>query len=189
MAKIISINQSDFELIAYCIEHNRQAQKMLYDKYSSKMLSVCRRYIKDIQFAEDIMVTAFVKAFKNLEKFEKKGSFEGWLRKIMVNESLSYLRSLKDKYTYDFPDIEPQEAAVAEMNLDMDQWQSLIDDLPNGCKMVFNLYVFDEFKHHEIAEKLNISVSTSKTQLAHAKKILQFKINQVNNFGHEKSTT
>jgi RNA polymerase sigma-70 factor (ECF subfamily) len=188
MAKVISINQSEFELIAWCLDNNRQAQKILYDKYSSKMLSVCRRYIKDLHFAEDIMVTAFIKAFKNLQKFENKGSFEGWLRRIMVNESLSYLRSQKDNYSYDFPISEAHEDAIADMNLDMERWQSLIDELPNGCKMVFNLFVFDEFKHHEIADKLNISVNTSKSQLAHAKKILQFKINQVNAFGHEKFT-
>lgn len=75
MAKIISIHQTDFELIALSLENNRQAQKMLYEKYSPTMLSICRRYIKDIHYAEDVMVTAFVKAFKNLVNFEKKGSF------------------------------------------------------------------------------------------------------------------
>lgn len=186
MAKIISIHQTDIELIAYCLENNRQAQKSLYDKYASKMLSVCRRYIKDIQYAEDIMVTAFVKAFKSLNKFENKGSFEGWLRRIMVNESLSFLRTQKDNYIFEINENDQYEDAVAELNLDMKQWQSLIDELPNGYKMVFNLFVFESFKHHEIAEQLNISINTSKSQLAHAKRILQFKINKINSLGNEK---
>ena len=187
MTKIISIHQNDFELITHCLEQNRQAQKSLYDRYANKMLSVCRRYIKDMQYAEDVMITAFVKAFKSLDKFEKKGSFEGWLRRIMVNESLSYLRSQKDHYIYKVNENDKYEEAEAEINLDMEQWQNVIDELPNGCKMVFNLFVFEEFKHHEIAEKLNININTSKSQLAHAKKLLQFKINQINALGNEKS--
>ena len=179
MTKIISIHQSDFELITHCLEQNRQAQKSLYDRYANKMLSVCRRYIKDMQYAEDVMITAFVKAFKSLDKFEKKGSFEGWLRRIMVNESLSYLRSQKDHYIYEVNENDKYEEAEAEINLDMEQWQNVIDELPNGCKMVFNLFVFEEFKHHEIAEKLNININTSKSQLAHAKKLLQFKIKTI----------
>lgn len=187
MAKIISIHQTDLELIKLSIDNNRQAQKALYDKYSPKMLSVCRRYINDLQYAEDVMVTAFVKIFKQLGQFENRGSFEGWIKRIMVNEAISYLRNQKDYFISEVKESEAYEEAVAEMNLDMEQWQNLIDELPKGCQMVFNLYVFEEFKHQEIANQLDISVSTSKTQLAHARKILQQKILNTQNFRHEQA--
>jgi len=187
MAKIISLNQTDLELIKLCLDNNRQAQKAMYDKYAPKMLSVCRRYIKDLQYAEDVMVIAFFKIFKRLNQFENKGSFEGWIKRIMVNEAISYLRSQKDYYINEVTDTDNSEEAVAEMNLDMEQWQNLIDELPKGCQMVFNLYVFEEYKHQEIAEQLQISISTSKTQLAHARKILQQKIMHLENFKYEQA--
>lgn len=105
----------------------------------------------------------------------------------MVNESLSYLRSHKLAFVYEINENDFREDAIADINLDVEHWQKLIDELPNGCKTVFNLHIFEGFKHQEIADKLSISVSTSKTQFAHAKKILQHKIIQHNSSGHEQS--
>ena len=93
--KIIHLHHEETELIKLAVENNRQAQQQIYSRFSSKMLSVCRQYIKDIQLAEDVMITAFMKVFTNLNKFEHKGSFEGWIRRIMVNECISYLRVQK----------------------------------------------------------------------------------------------
>lgn len=93
--KVINLHQEEHELIALAVENNRQAQQKIYSKFSPKMLGVCRQYIKDIHQAEDIMITAFMKVFTNLKNFERKGSFEGWIRRIMVNECISFLRVQK----------------------------------------------------------------------------------------------
>lgn len=154
-------------------EDNRQAQQMIYSKFSPKMLSVCRQYIKDIHHAEDLMITAFMKVFVNLKKFEHKGSFEGWIRRIMVNECISYIRAQKkvsfledEYYTEDsFNNI--------ESNFSVEDIQFLIDSLPEGYKMVFNLYAIEGYKHQEIADMLGISEGTSKSQLCHARKMLK----------------
>ncbi len=137
------------------------------------MLGVCRQYIKDVQFAEDVMINGFVKVFQNLASFEHRGSFEGWIRKIMVRESISYLRK-KQFVVYD--DEVYQKAGDQEdpsSIVDVEYVQQLIDNLPEGYKMVFLLYAIEGYKHHEIAEMLEISAGTSKSQLFKARKMLQ----------------
>ncbi|MDR6764309.1 RNA polymerase sigma-70 factor (ECF subfamily) [Flavobacterium sp. 2755] len=174
--KIIHLHQEETKVIKLAVENNRQAQQQIYSKFSSKMLSVCRQYIKDIQLAEDVMITAFMKVFTNLKNFEHKGSFEGWIRRIMVNECISYLRVQKKvKFTEDeffteesFNEIDSQ--------FTVDQIQFLIDALPDGYKMVFNLYAIEGYKHNEIAKMLGINEGTSKSQLSHARKMLQTQI-------------
>ena len=93
--KVINLHQEEKELIELAVENNRHAQQKLYSKYSPKMLSVCRQYIKDLHQAEDIMITAFMKVFTNLKNFEHKGNFEGWIRRIMINECISFIRVQK----------------------------------------------------------------------------------------------
>ena len=93
--KVINLHQEEKELIELSVENNRHAQHQIYSKFSPKMLSVCRQYIKDLQQAEDVMITAFMKVFTNLKHFEHKGSFEGWIRRIMINECISYIRVQK----------------------------------------------------------------------------------------------
>ena len=138
------------------------------------MLSICRQYIKDIQFAEDVMVNGFVKGFNKLNSFSFKGSFEGWLRTIMVRECISFLRK-KQFVVYDDEVFESQskEQNEREHLLDMEYAQYLIDSLPEGYKMVFLLYAIEGYKHHEISEMLKISEGTSKSQLFKARKMLQ----------------
>ena len=175
--KIIHLHQEETEIIRLAVEHNRQAQQQIYSRFSSKMLSVCRQYIKDIQLAEDVMITAFMKVFTNLSKFENKGSFEGWIRRIMVNECISYLRVQKKvKFTEDEIYVEESFNAI-DIQLSIDQIQFLIDALPDGYKMVFNLYAIEGYKHNEIAKMLGINEGTSKSQLSHARKMLQTQIN------------
>ena len=153
---------------------NRQAQRTVYEKFAPKMLSVCRQYIKDVQFAEDVMINGFVKVFKNLDAFEHRGSFEGWIRRIMIRESISYLRK-KQFVVFDDEVFEKNESMVSETSsiLDMEYIQDLIDGLPEGYKMVFVLYAVEGYKHHEIAKMLEISEGTSKSQLFKARKMLQ----------------
>ncbi|MGW9685435.1 RNA polymerase sigma factor [Flagellimonas sp. 2504JD1-5] len=172
--KIISLYTNERQLIKRAIAGNRQAHQFLYEKYASKMLSVCRQYIKDAQFAEDVMVNGFVKVFENLTSFQHLGSFEGWIRKIMVRESISYLRK-KQFVVYDDEVLEsrPREANESTSILDVEYVQQLIDNLPEGYKMVFLLYAIEGYKHHEIAEILEISEGTSKSQLFKARKMLQ----------------
>ncbi len=100
--KVIHLHQDEKEIIQLAVENNRHAQHKIYSQFAPKMLSVCRQYIKDVHQAEDIMITAFMKVFSNLKNFEHKGSFEGWIRRIMVNESISFLRAQKQvKFTED----------------------------------------------------------------------------------------
>ncbi|WP_337968632.1 RNA polymerase sigma factor [uncultured Flavobacterium sp.] len=175
--KIIHLHQEETEIIKLAVENNRQAQQQIYSRFSPKMLSVCRQYIKDIQLAEDVMITAFMKVFTNLNKFENKGSFEGWIRRIMVNECISYLRVQKKvKFTDDEIYIEESFNAI-DSKFSTDQIQFLIDALPDGYKMVFNLYAIEGYKHNEIAKMLGINEGTSKSQLSHARKMLQTQIN------------
>ena len=174
--KIIHLHHEETELIKLAVENNRQAQQQIYSRFSSKMLSVCRQYIKDIQLAEDVMITAFMKVFTSLSKFEHKGSFEGWIRRIMVNECISYLRVQKKvKFTEDEIYVEESFNAI-DSHFSIEQIQFLIDALPDGYKMVFNLYAIEGYKHNEIAKMLGINEGTSKSQLSHARKMLQTQI-------------
>ncbi|MBF7091880.1 RNA polymerase sigma factor [Flavobacterium sp. ALJ2] len=174
--KVIHLHQEETEIIQLAIDNNRQAQQLIYSKFSSKMLSVCRQYIKDIQLAEDVMITSFMKVFTNLNRFENKGSFEGWIRRIMVNECISYLRVQKKIKFIEDENYTEESFNGIESKLSTDQIQFLIDGLPDGYKMVFNLYAIEGYKHNEIATMLGINEGTSKSQLSHARKMLQKQI-------------
>lgn len=174
--KIIRLHQEETEIIKLAVENNRQAQQQIYSRFSPKMLSVCRQYIKDIQLAEDVMITAFMKVFTNLSKFENKGSFEGWIRRIMVNECISYLRVQKKVKFAEDEFFTEESFNEIDSQFTVDQIQFLIDALPDGYKMVFNLYAIEGYKHNEIAKMLGINEGTSKSQLSHARKMLQTQI-------------
>lgn len=178
--KIINLHTNEKKLIAQAIDQNRSAQQQLYSKFSPKMLSVCRQYISDLHQAEDVMITAFMKVFVNLEKFEHKGSFEGWIRRIMINECISFLRVHKAVKFIDDQNFVEEQTIESNCELTLEQLQDLIDELPTGYKMVFNLYVIDGYKHREIGEMLQINEGTSKSQLAQARRILQEKIIHLN---------
>jgi len=137
------------------------------------MFGVCRRYIKNEQDAEDVMINGFFKVFTKIEQFKDNGSFEGWIRRIMVNESLMFLR----KYNMNLSIELNETQAVTEMDADSrireEDILKLLDYLPIGYRTVFNLYVIEGFSHKEIAEQLGVSVNTSKSQLIKARKKLQ----------------
>ena len=180
--KVIQLHKNESALIKSAINNNREAQRVLYDSHAPKMLSVCRYYIKDLQHAEEAMLNGFFKVFSNLNNFKAEGSFEGWIRRIMVRESISFLRQQKHiefpVETFDFKD-----EAINPIKTDMDvaEIQQLIDALPEGYKMVFVLYAIEGYKHQEIAEMLKITEGTSKSQLFKARKILQEKLQKLNN--------
>jgi len=177
--KVINLHQEEKQLIGLAVNNNRQAQQQLYAKFSPKMLSVCRQYVKDIHRAEDVMITAFMKVFTNLNKFEHNGSFEGWIRRIMVNECIDFIRVKKNVFDHqDIDNVILSELEESEEMIDfsVDEIQLLIDSLPDGCKTIFNLYAVEGYKHKEIAELLNIKEGTSKSQLANARRLLQAQI-------------
>ena len=139
-------------------------------------MAVCRRYVKTTEDAEEILSNGFVKVFNNISSFEGKGSFEGWMRRIMVNEALNFIRYKKNLFvesedewienTYEDPASEDDAREVL----------ALIDGLPIGYRTVFNLFAIEGYPHKEIAQMLGITESTSKSQLSKARKMLQEKI-------------
>ena len=164
------------ELIAKCLKQDRLAQKRLYELYAPKFLGLCRRYVKTTENAEEVLIEGFCKAFQKMDSYSGQGSFEGWLRRIMVNEALMFLR--KQHRFQEHQDIEQMfdlsdSAPSAEDELSAQEILALLDELPTGYRTVFNLYVLEEFKHREIADMLGISINTSKSQLILAKKRLQ----------------
>lgn len=180
--KVIALHQEEREIIALAVDNNRHAQQKIYSKHAPKMLSICRQYVKDVQQAEDIMITAFMKVFTNLKAFEHKGSFEGWVRRIMVNECISYLRVQKKVSFLEDEFFVEDTFNNIESHFSVEDIQSLIDSLPDGYKMVFNLYAIEGFKHQEIAKMLGINEGTSKSQLSHARKMLKEQINKLKNY-------
>lgn len=185
--KVIQLHQEEKQLILLAVENNRQAQQQIYTTFSPKMLGVCRQYIKDLHLAEDVMITGFMKVFTHIKNFEHKGSFEGWIRRIMICECIDFLRVKKNFFIH--TDLEFFDCSDHEQVDDFDDSlndaiQNLIDNLPNGYKMVFNLYAIEGYKHHEIAALLKISEGTSKSQLAKARLVLKQQISELKNKIH-----
>jgi len=180
--KVIQLHhKNNTTLIKKAAKGKRDAQHTLFEIHAPKMLSVCRYYIKDMQNAESVMLNGFFKAFRNLKNFKNEGSFEGWLRRIMVRESISFLRQEKNvEFSIEDETIYHEQYNNVESQIEMAQIQLLIDELPEGYKMVFVMYAIEGYKHHEIAEILNISEGTSKSQLFKARQLLQKKITDIN---------
>ncbi|WP_415375696.1 RNA polymerase sigma factor [Patiriisocius sp. Uisw_017] len=173
--KLISLHKNYSGLITKATKGNRPAQQQLFEMFSPKMLGVCRNYMKDTTRSEEVMLAGFFKVFTNLKSFRNEGSFEGWIRRIMVNESISQLR--KDK-KLNFQNTDVLENTMGHMttqesSFEVAEIQKVIDSLPTGYKTVFVLYAIEGYKHSEISELLNITESTSKTQLFKARKMLQ----------------
>ena len=180
--KIIQLFKNEERLIKKALKNNREAQNSLYKLHAPKMLSVCRFYISDVQYAEDVMLNGFLKVFTKLKSYQNKGSFEGWIRKIMIRESISFLRQQKN-IEFTVEDVENPKDYTNNINtsIEVEQIQHLIDNLPDGYKIVFVMYAIEGYKHYEIAKMLNITEGTSKSQLYKARKKLQEKIIKLNN--------
>ncbi len=137
------------------------------------MLGVCRRYIRNEQDAEDVMINGFFKVFTKIEQYKETGSFEAWIRRIMVNESLMFLRKYNMNLSVEINDVHIPTQTSADAQIREQDILKLLDYLPVGYRTVFNLYVIEGFSHKEIAEKLGISINTSKSQLIKARKKLK----------------
>ena len=172
---IIPLFTSEEQLVKACQKADPKAQKRVYEKYAPKMMAICKRYLADEMEAEDVMIEGFMKVFDKINTFKLEGSFEGWVKRIMVNEALMCLRSKKkegfttglEQITYE------EEPAFTPNNLGAEELLSIIETLPTGFRTVFNLYAIEGFSHAEIAKELNISEGTSKSQLSRARVILQ----------------
>jgi len=186
LLKVIQLYKNENTLLEKAIKNNREAQHVLFEMHAPKMLSVCRYYIKDIQNAEEVMLNGFFKVFSNLKAFRSEGSFEGWIRRIMVRECISFLRQQKHiEFPMEAVDFKNDYTNNIQSDIDVAQIQQLIDTLPEGYKMVFVMYAIEGYKHHEIADMLNIAEGTSKSQLFKARNLLQQKINELNKTSYD----
>lgn len=166
---------TEAELIEGCRQGNGQAQKRLYDRYGAKLFAVCCRYIKDRMQAEDVWITAFAKILGRIDQYTGEGSFEGWMRRVVVNEALTHLR--RHRHVFLQLDMGHADSEVDVQKLDdslaAEELLKMIDALPEGYRMVFNLYAIEGYSHKEIAEQLGINENTSKSQLSRARAALQ----------------
>ena len=167
---------TDEELVSGCIAKKPSAQKLLFDRFSRKMMGVCLRYADREEEAEDMLQNGFIRVFEKIDTFRGSGSLEGWVRKIIVNESLTYLRKNKAmKLNVDIEDVKymvPGNSHVGE-NMNEKDLLKMIQKLPIGFRTVFNMYAIEGYSHKEIAEQLGISEGTSKSQYSRAKTHLQ----------------
>lgn len=183
--KVIKLQNELEQVIELARNRNRHAQQEIYSRFAPKMLGVCRQYIKDVHQAEDVMICAFMKVFENLPQYSGAGNFEGWIRRITVNESISFLRVQKKAVFIEELSNESNWSEEQQHQFSIDEIQELIDALPDGYRMVFNLYVIEGYKHHEIAKMLDINEGTSKSQLSNARRILQEQIIKLKLSNHE----
>jgi RNA polymerase sigma-70 factor (ECF subfamily) len=166
------------DIIEACASGDVRAQEKLYHRFAPKMLGVCLRYAKDLTEAEDNLQEGFIKVFMNIKKFRHEGSLEGWIRRIMVNVSLERFR--KQNIMYPVEDISryesPQISDEIMARISADELIAIIQELPPRYKMAFNLFVMEGFSHQQISEEMQISVGTSKSNIARARDILKRKV-------------
>ncbi|ARS34973.1 RNA polymerase sigma factor [Pontibacter actiniarum] len=165
---------TEAELIAGCQQADAKAQKLLYERFASQMYGVCLRYLKNQMDAEEALLNGFMKIYQNIGGFEAKGSFEGWVRRIMVNEALAFLRKKEPLYM-GIEDNHVQVAGPGSADQDLAEGEllELLRTLPAGYRAVFNLYAIEGYAHKEIADMLGITEGTSKSQLSKARTMLQ----------------
>jgi len=169
------------ELVEGCIREDRECQRLLWEKYSKKLMALCLRYCQNQEEAEDALMEAFVKIYDKLGDFRFQSSLETWMRRISVNISINKIRARKNI----FKEISESEYEIGYSDfsfdrLNVDQINQLIEKLPIGYRMVFNLYAIEGFSHKEIGEMLNIDEGTSRSQLAKSRKALQAMLHDLN---------
>jgi RNA polymerase sigma factor (sigma-70 family) len=170
------------ELVKQCLKNNHAAQEVFYRMFARKMYGICLRFARAGIEADDILQEGFIKVFINLPKFEFKGSLEGWIRRIIVNSAIDYSKKhIHDYQEIDIENTDQYEVAEDDITsrLAADDIITLIQELPDSKRIIFNLFAYEGYSHKEIAEMLNISVMTSKSQLSKAKKMLQERLLQL----------
>lgn len=179
---------SDEKLIKGCLDGKRRSHSLLYKKYSEVMMGICMRYCKSREEAEDVLQDGFIKVFTRLGQYRMEGSFEGWIKKIIINTAINHYHSrlrLDNKKETENPEEienlneEEEEVTIeGKTGLNRDRLLEIIRNLPGGYRMVFNLFAIEGYTHSEIAEILDISVNTSKTQLLKARKYIKKRIEE-----------
>lgn len=175
MLRLIPFFTTETQLIAALRRGESRAHKVAYERFSGRMLAVCMRYCANRDDAEEVMLDGFMRVFEKIDQFREDGSFEGWIRRVMVTESLMFLRRNKQwrqEIPIDEATVEPDyvwaDSAIHESDL-----LRMVNQLPDGYRTVFNLYAIEGYSHTEIADLLGISEGTSKSQLSRARAILQ----------------
>ncbi len=174
---------SDQQIIEGCARHDRKSQQLLYDQYSRFLLGVCMRYATDKAEAEDILQDSFLKIFFNIKDYSGTGSFMGWMRKVAVNTAIThYHKNLKYRYHVEIEEYVSVETGVTSFEEDFftsEELYKVLNELPAGYRMVFNLYAVEGYKHKEIAEILSIDTNTSKSQYSRAKAVIRDKLEKL----------
>ena len=175
------------EIVRRCLKHDPKAQKMLFESFAPVLLGVCIRYTVSRPEAEDILQEGFVKVFKYLKDFRGQSSLMAWMRRIMINTAITYYhRNLKHQYHENIDVLAEKNTGgveISEIEFTGEEMMTVINDLPKGYTMVFNLYAIEGYKHREIAELMSIDVNTSKSQYSRARKLIQNKLEEL---GREK---
>ncbi|WP_147677677.1 RNA polymerase sigma factor [Algibacter pacificus] len=161
------------QLIEHCKTNDTKAQGELYKLFSSKLFAVCLKYSRNYTEAEDNLQDAFLTIFKKIDQFKHKGSFEGWLKRITINTVMQRYRNEKVFDIINEETLENVEVEIEEEQLSIDYLLRIIQELPDRYRLVFNLYVLDDYSHKDIAEMLKINIGTSKSNLARARQILK----------------
>jgi RNA polymerase sigma-70 factor (ECF subfamily) len=180
------MNKKEYQFIENCKLGDDSAKEYIYKRYAPVLLGVCLRYINNRMQAEDIIQESFITAFEKINQLKNNASIEWWLKRIVINNALRFLKS--QQYESDINDINEitidsgsesgggAKGEILKADISQEDILLVISSLPTGFKTVFNLYVFENYKHHEIAEKLGISQGTSKSQLLRARKLIQKKL-------------
>ena len=175
------------QLITKCKKNDAEAQSQIYKLFSSPLFSLCLKYSKNYAEAQDNLQDSFVTIFKKIEQFSGKGSLEGWMKRITINTALQRYRSVGVFDIVNEDQIEDVAIENYEEDISLDFLLSIIQQLPDRYRMVFNLYVLDDYSHQEIADMMDISTGTSKSNLARARRILKEKIENYKAQDHSQS--
>jgi len=171
---------SDRQILEGCLKHDKLSQKKLFEKYSGMLMGICIRYATDIPEAEDILQESLLKIYRNIKDYSGEGSFIGWMRRIVINTAITYYhKNLKHKRYVEIEELYTSEAGDSgyqESRFTADELQKVLDMLPPGYKVIFNLYAIEGYKHKEISEMLNIDINTSKSQYSRARSFLRKKL-------------
>ncbi|MDH3708629.1 MAG: RNA polymerase sigma factor [Cyclobacteriaceae bacterium] len=179
---------SEEQLIAGCTKGERGMQRALYERYAGAMLVVCMRYCKNKDDAEDILQEAFIKVFKSIQSFKGDSTLGYWVKRVVINTALNYQRGKLYLFPMvDINEIDPKQTQDLTLsNYQMEELLKMIQSLPIGCQVIFNMYAIEGYKHREIAKMLDISEGTSKSQYARARLLLQQMMADADKINYEK---
>lgn len=163
------------ELVKNCLKGNSGAQRELYNHFAASMFGICYRYTKSTSDAEDVLQEGFIKIFKNLHHYRNEGELGAWMRRIMINTALTYLKQNKnysDELSYDEMSLHPVSTENPDIHLQAKELADIIRQLPTGCQAIFNLHAVEGYSHVEIGAMLGIHEGTSRSQYARARSIM-----------------